>query len=164
MDSLKIKIIVGTVILTLGVTLVVSYLVLQNGERYGLCPGGGMSITKAYLPKHDQVISPNSKNYFHHPYSAMGDVIPKDRALFIAFATYSPANRAITTIAFLRDRLIQEQGPFAGDFNNTRFDIDRDISILFPSIVSLNVGEPITLHIHFQNANQCIWRGVVQQG
>ncbi len=126
---------------------------LLNQPLYGMCPNRQFKVSHVYLPNHDQVISENSRNFFYHPYSEMGDVIPKDQSLFIAFATYGQQGRRIEGIAIYDQYLVGRQ--LSG------WVIDQDISILYPLDQSIQRGDNLDVTIYFPNNQLCFWSGVV---
>ncbi len=126
---------------------------LLNQPLYGMCPNRQFKVSHVYLPNHDQVISENSRNFFYYPYNEMGDVIPKDQSLFIAFSTSGRYGRAITFL-----QVTNEDGLNGGGID---LKIDNDISILFPLRESIERGEIVHLTLGFLNSDACFWSGVV---
>ncbi len=142
-------------ILISGVTIPAIFLL--NQPLYGMCPNRQFIVSHVYLPDHDQVISENSQDFFHRPYSQMGEVIAKDKSLFIAFATYGPSGRTIEGIAMSFPNGKQ----YLVGLSLSGFVIDRDISILYPLENSIQRGDIVDLTIYFPNNQLCLWSGVV---
>lgn len=138
-------------------------LLLASGwPNYGTCANGTFKIAKVYKSTDDQVISENSKNYMLHPFNKMGDVIPKDKALFIAFATYGEKKPLFlsVTVEELHKEHKEGLGAGAGIFLN------QDLSILYPTKIPIDVGSEITMRLVINQPAgtgfYCNWQGIVE--
>jgi len=119
-------------------------------------------ISKVYLPNHDQIISERSQEYFHYPYSSMGDVIPKARSLFVAFSGYT----TVTRIDLMREGITQFfsiPGPNRNTNQTTPAIFDRNISLLLPLEDDIRYGDEVRIRVIFVHGGECTWTGEVRR-
>jgi hypothetical protein len=151
--SLAIAVVVGAIVAGAGIG---GALYGSGFPDYGRCANNTFKISHVYKPDHDQVISENSKNYMLHPFNKIGDIIPKEKALFIAFATYGDRKPFLMSIEVNSER----QGAGIG------YSIDKDISILYPLKSEILKGEILALKIIVNQPSgigfTCTYRGTVQ--